>query len=166
MEREYEKKTNYFTDDYFNFATHTVIMKVGDTEDPIIIDAPSDFTVDYGYTGVSISWIATDANPNFYTIDLQASGMIAGPTAWSNGTAITYNVPNGLSVAEYIYTINITDAYGNFIIHTVTMTVREVITDGGAFPIEMIILTSIVGVGTVIGVAIVLLLRRKRKGVQ
>ena len=36
--------------------------------------------MEYGYTGQSLSWTATDANPDTYTIELQGSGIVAGPT--------------------------------------------------------------------------------------
>jgi len=120
-----------FTDDYGNSIIDSVTFTVGaDTINPIISNAPSDFTVDYGYTGESIPWTATDANPNIYTIALQGTGTVTGPTAWSSGVAITYNVPDGLSVGEYFYTVNFTDDFDNFITHTVKMTVREVTTGG------------------------------------
>ena len=117
-------------DDYYYITTDTVTMYVGDVANPIITNTPSDFTADYGYTGVSISWTATDANPNIYTIALQGIGVVAGPSTWSSGVAITYNVPDSLAVGEYFYTVNFTDDYDNYITDTVKMTVREVTTDG------------------------------------
>jgi len=153
-----------FTDDYGNFVTDIVIMTVEDTTDPILTDTPSDFTVDYGYTGINISWTATDPLPHTYTIELQGSGIVADPTAWSSGVAITYNVPDGLAVGDYIYTVNFTDQYGNSVIHTVTLTVRDVSTGGDAIPLGLIIIiSSTIGGGVVIGIAIVLLIRRRRK---
>ena len=116
-----------FTDDYDNYITDTVKLTVTETVDPLIINAPSDFTVDFGYTGVNISWTATDVYPNNYTIELQGNGIVAGPSAWSNGTAITYNVPDGLAIGEYFYTVNFTDDYDNYITDTVKLTVTETV---------------------------------------
>ncbi|MFX1479849.1 MAG: hypothetical protein ACFFCI_17160 [Promethearchaeota archaeon] len=153
-----------FTDDYDNFATHTVTINIEDTTDPIILEAPNDFTVDYGYSGANISWTATDPHPLTYTIELEGSGIVVGPTVWSSGVAITYIIPDGLAAGEYLYTINIIDEYGNTINHTVTMTVRE--PTGGVIPYELIIFTTVIGAGAIIGVASILIIRSRRKRIQ
>jgi len=61
-----------FTDLDGNFITDSVTFTVEDTTNPVITVSPNDFTVEYGYTGQSISWTATDANPDTYTIELLA----------------------------------------------------------------------------------------------
>ncbi len=114
-----------FIDDYGNFTTDTITVSVIDVANPIITSAPSDFTVDFGYTGKNISWTATDQTPNTYNITLQGVGTVYGPRAWSNGTPITYNIPEDLVAGEYIYTIKFIDDYDNFITDTVTMTINE-----------------------------------------
>ena len=50
---------------------------------------------------------------------------------------------------------------GNSISNTVTVTVNSI--PGGAIPFELIIIASVIGGGAVIGVAVVILIRRKRK---
>jgi hypothetical protein len=153
-----------FTDDYGNSIIDIVDFTVEDTTNPTIISAPSDFTVEAGYTGINISCTSTDLHPHTYTIELQGSGIVAGPTVWSSGIAITYNIPDGLAVGDYIYTINFTDQYGNSVIDTITLTVREVSTGGDTIPLELIIIiSSTIGGGVVIAIAIVLLTRRRRK---
>jgi hypothetical protein len=114
-----------FTDDYEHFITDTIKFTVQDTDNPIITSAPSDFEIESDYTGASISWTATDSNPNTYTIELQGSGIVVDPTMWSSGVAITYNVPDGLAAGDYFYTVNFTDDDGNFVIDTVKITVKE-----------------------------------------
>jgi len=79
------------------------VRKRVDMEAPIISNAPGDFTVEAGYTGQSISWTATDPNPDTYTIELLGTGIVAGPTAWTSGNAINYDIPDGFSVGSYIY---------------------------------------------------------------
>ena len=95
-----------------------------DMIDPAITIRPNNFTVEYGYIGQSLSWTATDTNPNIYTIELQGTGVVMGPTIWSNGVANTYNIPNGLATGVYIYTINFTDDYDNFVTDSIAMTVK------------------------------------------
>ncbi|KKL25530.1 hypothetical protein LCGC14_2404390, partial [marine sediment metagenome] len=121
---EYNYKVN-FTDVYDNFVTDTVIMTVKDIADPIITNSTSDFTINPGYTRINISWTAIDQTPNTYTITLQGTDIIFGPSTWSNGTPITYNIPDGLAVGEYNYTVRFTDDYNNYATDTVIMTVKE-----------------------------------------
>ena len=132
----YEDTSGYTSDvyvsgDYAYSADGTsglAVIKVRkrvDMEDPIISNAPSDFTVEEGYTGQSISWTATDANPDTYTIELQGTGIITGPTAWTSGFAINYNIPGDFAVGVYGYTVNFTDDYGNYILDNLTFTVED-----------------------------------------
>jgi hypothetical protein len=114
-----------FTDDYGNSITESVTFTVGDTTNPAIINAPSDLDVEYGYTGQSISWTATDLHPGTYTIELQGSGIVAGPTTWTSGVAITYDIQDDLAVGAYIYTVNFIDDYGNNVTESVTFTVED-----------------------------------------
>lgn len=120
---------------------------------PIITNAPTDFTVESGYTGVNISWTATDLSPNTYTIELQGTGVVAGPTTWSSGVAITYNVPDGLAVGDHIYTVNFTDLVGNSITDTVIMTVEAAAEEEiipGYEPLIVIGITAIASIGLIV----------------
>ncbi|MBA7607208.1 hypothetical protein ES703_14366 [subsurface metagenome] len=114
-----------FTDDEGNYDTDSVTFTVEDTTNPVITDAPTDFTVEYGYTGQSLSWTATDANPSTYTIELEGTGIVTGPTAWTSGIAIIYDIPDGFAVGIYVYTINFTDTEGNYATDSVTFTVED-----------------------------------------
>ena len=114
-----------FTDNYGNFITDSVTFTVEDTTLPTITNAPSDLAVEFGYTGQSISWTATDLNPNTYTIELQGSGIVVTPTTWISGTIITYNIPDGFEVGSYIYMVNFTDDGGNYITESVTFAVGD-----------------------------------------
>ncbi|TFG17866.1 MAG: hypothetical protein EU531_02070 [Promethearchaeota archaeon] len=96
-----------------------------DTKDPTITQSPSDKVIEAGYTGESLSWRATDTNPNTYSIELEGNGIVAGPTAWSSGSLVTYNIPEGLSVGEYDYTINFTDDHGFYATDSVKVTVQD-----------------------------------------
>jgi hypothetical protein len=89
----------------------------------VLTATPNNITVEEGYTGQVLSWTATDPNPNTYTIGLIGTGIVAGPTAWTSGVAINYNIPDGLGVGTYFYVVNFTDLGGNFITSSVNFTV-------------------------------------------
>ncbi|GAG79893.1 unnamed protein product, partial [marine sediment metagenome] len=117
-----------FTDDYGNFNTDFAVFTVDvETTNPTITSAPSNKIVEFGYTGQSFSWTATDPNPDTYTIELQSSGIVQGPISWTSGGIITYNIPNGFALGVYTYTVNFTDDYRNFIIDSVTLTIEDTI---------------------------------------
>ncbi|MHA1910604.1 MAG: hypothetical protein ACTSYA_02810, partial [Candidatus Kariarchaeaceae archaeon] len=118
-----------FTDDGGNSVTESVTFTVSDTTNPYITNAPSDITVEFDYTGESLSWTATDLNPTTYTIELQGTGVLAGPSSWTSGVAIIYNLMDGLTAGDYIFTVTFTDAYGNSVTDTVTFTVEAAPTD-------------------------------------
>jgi hypothetical protein len=92
--------------------------------------------VEEGYAGQSISWTATDATPDTYTIELQGTGIVAGPTIWTSGLAITYNIPDGFAPGVYTYNITFTDDGGNSISNTVTVTINSIDDEapGGEIP--------------------------------
>ncbi|MFX0137385.1 MAG: hypothetical protein ACFFDN_27345 [Candidatus Hodarchaeota archaeon] len=129
--------------------------------DPVITNTPSDFSVEVGYTGESISWTATDLNPHTYMIDLQGVGTVAGPTAWSSGVAITYNVPDGLAAGNYTYTITITDDYGNSVSDSVLMTVEEPEPTVPP-PIPGYELSIVISVSAIVSIGLIVLMKKKK----
>ena len=95
-------------------------------EAPIISNAPSDFTVEVGYTGHNISWTATDANPDTYTIELIGTGIVVSSTPWASNTPVVYNIPDGFFPGVYMYNITFADESGNSISDTVTVTINSI----------------------------------------
>ncbi|KKN08289.1 hypothetical protein LCGC14_1058210 [marine sediment metagenome] len=123
-----EISDNYW---YYNMAG----LIIPDTINPAIISTPSDLTVDFGYTGQSLSWTATDLHPSNYTIEQQGSGIVVGPTTWTSGVPIIFNIPDGFAVGNYTYTINFTDESGNSFSDTVNFIVNiGTGTAGGSIP--------------------------------
>ncbi len=114
-----------FTDDYGNYNTESVSFTVEDSTNPTILNVPNDIIVEFAYTNQNISWTATDLHPYTYTIGLQGSGVVDGPIAWAIGIEITYNIPDGFAVGEYVYMVNFTDYYGNSMTESVTFTVED-----------------------------------------
>ncbi len=58
---------------------------------PNLTSAPEDRSIEYGYyTGESLSWTPTDANPDYYTLDLMGSGRVAGsPIGYQEAQLLT-----------------------------------------------------------------------------
>jgi hypothetical protein len=89
---------------------------------PEIVASPSDFGVLEGYTGQSISWTATDANPGNYTITRDATPVVT-ETPWTSGSPITYNITDGLTQGNYVFEITFEDMYAQTTTANVTFTV-------------------------------------------
>lgn len=108
-------------------SNYSIIVELynPDLINPVITEKPEDFTVFVDYTSRSISWKATDLNPNLYTIELQGVGVVEGPNLWYNGQKITYAIPSRFSAGNYVYTIVFTDDSNNAVSDTVTLTVLE-----------------------------------------
>jgi len=101
-----------------------VLIKWGlDTVTDIIVptlSTPSDITYEQGTTGHSITWIATDVNPDICTIYKDGIEITSGK--WTSGIPITTNV-DVLSIGSYTYIIVVFDVSGNSAIDTVIVTV-------------------------------------------
>jgi len=63
-------------------------------------------------------------------------------------------------VGVYVYTVTFTDESGNSISDIVTVIINSI--PGDAIPFELIIIASVIGGAAVIGVAVAILMRRKR----
>jgi len=97
----------------FEYGSNLLVdMGIADSAYPVITDAPIDFTVPHNYTGVILSWTATDANPGEYAILMNGTAEVF-PTAWSSGVAIQYAVPDGLAAGDYAFQINLGDTRPN-----------------------------------------------------
>ena len=140
-----------FTNDYGNFTTDSVTFRViEDTTKPKMLSYHTHKIVDYGYIRQSLSWAAADLNPNTYTIELSGSGIVAGPTDWTSGVEITYDIPDKLEAGNYYYTATFTDDYGNSNWIKTIFTVKE--REGGipAAGFEIILMMSIGTVATMV----------------
>ncbi len=116
-----------FEDYQGNSASDTVLFTVEappDTTDPVLTATPTDIVDEVGYTGQSISWTATDANPYVYAI-LENGTVVVLPTAWTSGTEVTYNIPDGYLVSVTTYEITFSDIEGNNVTDSATFTVEE-----------------------------------------
>jgi hypothetical protein len=102
----------------FDYGSETLVeIFYADSTYPVITVSPSDLVLDHDYTGESLSWTATDANPDEYAI-LQNGSAVVFPTAWTSGGAIVYNIPDhdeigGLAPGYHSFQINIGDSRPN-----------------------------------------------------
>jgi len=125
MLKGYYNITIIVTDESGNTVHETVIFTVNDEITPQFVHVPEDFSYPEGYSGLNISWIVTDSYPATYTIVKKNGIEVVSATAWTNGSTITYNVPDGLLDGEYQYTIIVTDESGNISQDTVIFTVTS-----------------------------------------
>jgi hypothetical protein len=125
---------------------------------PVITADTSDFSVAYGYTGKNITWTATDANPNTYTITDNTVEVESG-TAWSSGVEVVYDIPDGLAAGNHSFEISFTDAYGN----SGTDTVYVIVGAAPAPQIPGFDLLVVLSVFTVASIGLIVLTKRKKK---
>ncbi|MFW9866889.1 MAG: hypothetical protein ACFFEN_12410 [Candidatus Thorarchaeota archaeon] len=85
-----------------------------------LIDRPQDLSFIEGRKGLNITWIASDLNPNFFTIS--RNDVIVKSGLW-NGNPIFINL-NGLSGGTYIFNCTIYDKAGNKVSDIVVITVK------------------------------------------
>lgn len=142
-----------FSDTSTNTISDSVVMTVGpypDTNDPVIIIAQIDLVVAHDYSGQSLSWTATDANPSTYTITLNGTTTVVAATAWTSGTPVTYNIPDGLAPGAHTYEITFSDANGNTVSDSAVMTVNQATSEGPAIPgFEPLIVIGITAIGAI-----------------
>ncbi|MBN1216720.1 MAG: hypothetical protein JXA99_14935 [Candidatus Lokiarchaeota archaeon] len=111
------------TDKYNHFNIDEVIITVRDTKKPELIIDDTDIFLEVGFHDQTISWIAKDPNPYNYIVLFNGIFIVDGPHSWTSGNRIYYLIPEDLPVNTYIYTINVTDKYNNFIIAHVSVMV-------------------------------------------
>ena len=91
---------------------------------PPTINSPADINYAFGTIGTNISWLATDIDPNSYSIFLNGSLTASG--SWTTGNIISINI-DGLAVGVYNYTIVVTDSVNLTATDTVFVTVYNLI---------------------------------------
>ncbi|MHA2101402.1 MAG: hypothetical protein ACW99A_22320, partial [Candidatus Kariarchaeaceae archaeon] len=105
-----------------NNATHTIWLTVFDSNDPLIVEIPIDYSYDEGIAGNTITWNTTDTHPTIYAI-YNLTGIVDSGS-WTNGDEIIYSV-DGLSKGIHNFTLFVYDNSGNSANHTVTITVTD-----------------------------------------
>lgn len=105
-----------------NTVFDEVLFDVIDTTPPVVT-GPATYEYDEGQTGNQISWIVSDAHIAKYEITSDTSVNVP-ETAWITNDSIVLNI-DGLSIGQYNITITVTDTEGNFLTHTVSLTVKD-----------------------------------------
>ena len=101
----------------------TVYVTVLPTSPPILL-SPGDMIFYENETGRTISWNASDMNPDYYIIYKNGTGI--PPNNWSSDTLISYDV-SGLLPGVYNITIAVYDTFGQNSTDTVFVTVKSMI---------------------------------------
>ncbi|MHA1313322.1 MAG: FG-GAP-like repeat-containing protein [Candidatus Helarchaeota archaeon] len=115
----------YVYDSFDNLRTDDVYVKVNDTTNPAFISWPSDKTIEFGSSGNSLSWNATDAHPNVYTITLNGSPIVINQT-WSDYIFLDLDAL-GLNISLYLFQIVIYDIDFNYNMSQVYVNVTDTI---------------------------------------
>jgi hypothetical protein len=146
-----------FTDTSGNSVIDSFTFTVSDTVDPIVTHTPEDITVESGYSWQNILWRATDLHPGTYTIELEGTGVVAGPTYWMSGQDIYYDIPDGHEPGDYIYTITFLDSPGNSVSDSITFTVETTDTGLGDAGVAIIVIAAI----SVVAVVAVVIMKKR-----
>ena len=128
------------------------------------IDSPSDMNVDYGSTGVTLTWTPQSDRPYRYTIERDSSEITNDE--W-NGATISV-VLDGYDIGQYIFEVTVWDTAGYTATDTVTVTVANATTTtsttstttttGTTTPGDMSNLLTIIIVGAVGAVVIIIII--------
>ena len=155
---------------YYSFKYGTTLLTDifrSEIDPPNFLDTPDDFTIDYGYTGVQITWTVASQIPDNYAILRQVSPGTwpagtwqteVGLTSWYDGIQIIFNVPDGLAPGDYLFRINLEDERDNTVFDEVIMTVRST----SSPPIPGYYLPLVISVFTIVTVGIIIMVRKKK----
>ena len=90
----------------YNYVVYPTIT-IFEEDDPVITSSPNDITMST-WESKTLSWTATDANPDNYIIKRGTTQVASG--SWSSGTPVTYEIEeDSLSEGNYTYTITFYD---------------------------------------------------------
>jgi len=129
-----------------------------DAVNPEITADSSDFSVEHDYTGETISWTATDANPDTYTVTRNGTA-VGTATAWTSGTAVQFSVPDGLAAGDHGFVIWFEDDGGNFVeSDEVVMTVEP----APSQPIPGYDLPIVLGIFSIATIGLIVLMKKKK----
>ena len=102
-----------------NSAVDQISVTVTDNLAPTI-SSPSDIQYNETTIGNTISWSANDLHPGGYQIYRDSELVSSG--SWTNNIVINVD---GLTLGSYTYLVNVTDASGNSVQDTVSVTVVD-----------------------------------------
>ena len=111
----------FFFASYTAYITNSSFLPSNDTTPPTL-STPIDITYEEGTTGHTITWTATDDNPDYYVIT--KNGTVIAEGQWNSMTNITISI-DGLTSGIYLYQITINDTSDNRATDSVLVTVVD-----------------------------------------
>ena len=101
--------TLFVNDTLGNSAKDDVIVLVTDASPPTLSNE-ADITYEYGTSGNTLSWQATDTNNDHY--DIFINGVFNTTGSWSSSANITFSI-DGFTLGSYTITIDVYDTSNN-----------------------------------------------------
>ena len=83
-------------------------------------------SMEYGSTGNTLIWLATDQNPAYYQITNNSANVFSTNQVFTSGENVTLNI-DGLSLGTHTFVITFTDSFGGSNSSTVKVTVADTI---------------------------------------
>ncbi len=126
-------------DESENFASDSIVVTVLDTTNPTILEV-GDFDYIVNTTGHTITWTASDLDPDYYIVTLD--GVEFETDDW-DGSAITIDI-DGMAIGEYTFNLTVFDKSGNSYSSAVVVTVVEGLTTEDLMIIGIVFLGIII----------------------
>jgi len=107
----------------FNYYANTARANIVEFDDPVFTDTPDNTFAKLGGS-LSLSWTATDANPDNYIIKRDTTQIDSG--TWSSGSPINYNGTAPTTAGTYTYSCTVYDDFDNSAYDSALVYVREI----------------------------------------
>jgi len=102
------------------FSTLTETEPEEDTDSPVITSL-SDLSFEYGSTIPDLEWSISEANPDYYRIEINGITTYSG--SW-NGSDISVEL-NGLDIGVYNFTLFVNDTFEQYSVNSVIITIED-----------------------------------------
>jgi hypothetical protein len=116
------------------FSNQTETEPEEDTDPPVIASL-SDLTFEYGSIIPDLEWSISEANPDYYRIEVDGITLYSGP--W-NGSVISVELIE-LDIGVYNFTLFVNDTYEQYSVDSVIITIEDTIAPILNHPVNILI---------------------------